>query len=167
MAVPGKKLGFMGNEFAHGREWDSGGELDWGLLDISWHRGVQRVTADLNRLYRSLPALHELDFEVQGFRWIDCHDAENSVISFVRCARDGAFVVVALNFTPVPRHGYRLGVPRAGDYSELFNSDSRHYGGSDLGNSGLLTAPPEPRMGFPASVALTLPPLAGLILAPR
>jgi 1,4-alpha-glucan branching enzyme len=165
--APGKKLGFMGNEFAHGREWDSGGELDWGLLDISWHRGVRRVTADLNRLYRSLPALHELDFEAQGFRWIDCHDAENSVISFVRCARDGAFVVVALNFTPVPRHGYRLGVPRAGDYSELFNSDSRHYGGSDLGNSGLITAAPEPHMGFPASVALTLPPLAGLILALR
>jgi 1,4-alpha-glucan branching enzyme len=167
MTAPGKKLSFMGNEFGQGREWDDAAELDWSLLGISWHRGVQQLTADLNHLYRSLPALHELDFEAQGFRWIDCHDADSSVVSFVRYARDGSFVVVALNFTPIPRHGYRLGMPRAGEFAELFNSDSRHFGGSDLGNAGGITAAAEPHMGYPASVAVTLPPLAGLILAPR
>jgi 1,4-alpha-glucan branching enzyme len=167
MTVPGKKLSFMGNEFGQGREWDNAVELDWALLGVSWHRGVQRLTADLNHLYRSLPALHELDFEAQGFRWIDCHDAENSVVSFVRYARDGSFVVVALNFTPVPRHAYRIGMPRAGSYEEILNSDSSHYQGSDLGNGGTITAREEPWMGFPASASLVLPPLGGVILLPR
>ncbi len=163
--APGKKLGFMGNEFAQGGEWRSGGELDWRLLERPEHRGVQRLTRDLNRLYRERAALHELDFEQAGFRWIDCHDADQSVVSFVRFARDGSFCVVVLNFTPVPRHGYRLGMPRAGTYRELFNSDSRHYGGTDTGNV-TVEARPESWMGLPAAAALTLPPLGGLILAP-
>ena len=167
MTMPGKKLSFMGNEFGQGREWNAAAELDWALLDVSWHRGVQRLTADLNHLYRSLPALHELDFEAQGFRWIDCHDADNSVVSFVRYARDGSFAVVALNFTPVPRHAYRIGMPRAGSYEEILNSDSRHYQGSDLGNYGTLTAREQSWMGFPASATLVLPPLGGVILLPR
>jgi 1,4-alpha-glucan branching enzyme len=167
MTVPGKKLSFMGNEFGQGREWDNAAELDWALLGVSWHRGVQRLTADLNHLYRSLPALHELDFEAQGFRWIDCHDADNSVVSFVRYARDGSFVVVALNFTPVPRHAYRIGMPRAGSYEEILNSDSHHYQGSGLGNGGAITAREEPWMAFPASASLVLPPLGGVILLPR
>jgi len=167
MTAPGKKLSFMGNEFGQGREWDAAAELDWALPGISWHRGVQRLTADLNHLYRSLPALHELDFEAQGFRWIDCHDADSSVVSFVRYARDGSFAVVALNFTPVPRHAYRIGMPRAGSYEEILNSDSRHYQGSDLGNYGTLIAHEQPWMGFPASATLVLPPLGGVILLPR
>jgi len=167
MTMPGKKLSFMGNEFGQGREWNAAAELDWALLDASWHRGVQRLAADLNHLYRSLPALHELDFEAQGFRWIDCHDADSSVVSFVRYARDGSFAVVALNFTPVPRHAYRIGMPRAGSYEEILNSDSRHYQGSDLGNYGTLTAREQSWMGFPASATLVLPPLGGVILLPR
>jgi 1,4-alpha-glucan branching enzyme len=164
--APGKKLSFMGNEFAQGREWQSTTELDWWLLARAEHRGVQRLVQDLNRLYREHAALHELDFEQAGFRWIDCHDADNSVVSFARTARNGSFLVVALNFTPVPRHEYRIGVPRAGIYRELFNSDSRHYGGSELGNASTTSATAEPYMGLPASLVLTLPPLAGLILAP-
>ena len=165
--MPGKKLNFMGNEFGQGREWNDAAELDWGLLEVAWHAGAQRLAADLNHLYRSLPALHELDFEAQGFRWIDCHDADSSVVSFVRYARDGSWVVVALNFTPVPRRPYRIGMPRAGGYAEILNSDSRHYEGSDLGNGGTVTAPAEPWMGFPASASLVLPPLGGVILLPR
>ncbi len=167
MTVPGKKLSFMGNEFGQGREWGDAAELDWALLDVSWHRGVQRLAADLNHLYRSLAALHELDFEAPGFRWIDCHDADSSVVSFMRCARDGSFVVVALNFTPVPRRPYHIGMPRAGSYEEILNSDSRHYGGSDVGNDGTVTAHDQSWMGLPASASLVLPPLGGVILAPR
>ena len=121
---------------------------------------------DLNNLYTACPALHDQDFAADGFAWIDCHDAEQSVISWLRRARDGSVVVVILNLTPVPRRGYRIGVPRPGTYRELLNSDSRHYGGGDLGNHGALMASDQGWMNQPASLTLTLPPLAGLILAP-
>lgn len=164
MTHPGKKLNFMGNEFACGPEWQAEGALDWGLLDVHWHRAVQALCRDLNRLYRDLPALHELDFSSQGFSWIDCHDAEQSVLSYLRRARDGASVVVVLNLTPVPRHGYRIGVPQVGYYREVLNSDSIYYGGSNVGNGGGLAAEEQPWMGYQYSLALTLPPLAGIIL---
>ncbi|HEX4985213.1 MAG TPA: 1,4-alpha-glucan branching protein GlgB [Burkholderiales bacterium] len=166
-AAPGKKLGFMGNEFAQGREWRSGRELDWGLLGIDWHRGVQAMVHDLSRLYRDEPALHDLDFEQDGFRWVDCNDADQSVLCFERRARNGAVVVVALNFTPVPRHGYRVGLPRAGNWREVFNSDSHFYAGSNAGNAGAIVAQPFPWMGRDQSAAITLPPLGALVLRPE
>ena len=162
--IPGKKLAFMGDEFGQRHEWYSQRELDWGLLARSEHRGVQQLARDLNRLYRNLGALHELDFDHQGFAWIDCHDADQSVISFMRRDRSGACVIVVLNFTPVPRRAYRIGVPAAGRYREIFNSDSRYYGGSDVGNSDGLEAVPGAWMNQPAHLELVLPPLAGLIL---
>jgi len=166
MATPGKKLSFMGGELGQRGEWNAGGELDWWLLAHAPHAGLQRLVRDLNRLYRDLPALHEQDFEAAGFAWSDCHDADQSVLSFLRYARDGACVLVALNFTPVPRRGYRVGVPRAGGWREVFNSDSGYYGGGDLGNGGGVEARNEPLHGFPASLALTLPPLAAVMLLP-
>ncbi|ROR32816.1 1,4-alpha-glucan branching protein GlgB [Inmirania thermothiophila] len=163
---PGKKLLFMGGEFAQEREWNHDAELDWPLCDDPARQGVMRLVADLNALHRSRTPLHRYDFEAQGFEWIDCHDADQSVLSFLR--RDGErFVVVVLNFTPVPRHGYRLGVPHAGRYREILNSDSALYGGSNLGNAGAVEAEPVPWMGRPASLVLTLPPLAGLVLEPE
>jgi len=164
MTTPGKKLSFMGNELGQPWEWSEKGELPWNLLQFPRHQGIQRLVLDLNRLYAATPALHQLDFESSGFSWVDCHDVEQSVVSWLRHARDGAFAVVVLNFTPVPRHGYRLGVPESGTYRELLNSDSRHYGGGDAGNSGALVAQPHSWMGQPASLQLTLPPLGGIVL---
>jgi 1,4-alpha-glucan branching enzyme len=162
---PGKKLNFMGNEFGQGIEWNAAAPLQWGLLDVGWHAGVQRVCRDLNRLYLDVAALHAFDFEPRGFEWIDCHDAENSIISYIR--RDGDdFVVVVLNFTPVVHRGYRLGVPRLGKYREIFNSDSAHYGGSNVGNLGLLDAEDVVCLDRPHTLSMTVPPLAGVILAP-
>jgi 1,4-alpha-glucan branching enzyme len=166
MTSPGKKLNFMGNELAQAREWSERGELDWGLLGEPLHAGHQRLAGDLNRLYRERKALHELDHEQAGFAWIDCHDAEQSVLAYLRNARDGSSVVVVLNFTPVPRLGYRIGVPGPGYYRELLNSDSRLYGGSDLGNRGGVDAEALAHGAFQWSLALTLPPLAGIVLAP-
>jgi 1,4-alpha-glucan branching enzyme len=164
---PGKKLNFMGGELAQGREWQSRWVLDWGLLNVDWHAGVQRLVRDLNRLHSGRPALHELDFTQDGFAWIDCHDADHSTLSFVRRARDGSFVVVALNFTPVPRYGYRIGLPRPGRYEEILNTDSVYYGGSNVGNAGVIVAEALPWMGLGCSAAVTLPPLAGIILELR
>lgn len=166
MTYPGKKLNFMGNELGQGREWRVGGELDWGLLQIHWHKGMQDLSRDLNRLYRDLPALHQQDFEVTGFSWVDCHDADQSVLSYLRWGHDGSVVVVVLNFTPVPRHGYRIGVPRSGAYREIFNSDSGFYGGSNIGNGIGLESENQPWMGFEQSLVITVPPLAGIILNP-
>ena len=160
----GKKLNFMGNEFAQGREWRAGGELDWGLLGIDWHRGVQTMTRDLSRLYRTERALHELDFEPDGFRWIDCNDSDQSILCFERRARDGSSIVVALNFTPVPRHGYRVGLPKSGAWREVFNSDSVFYAGSNAGNAGIIASQPFPWMGHDQSAAIALPPLGALAL---
>ncbi|MEO8158374.1 MAG: 1,4-alpha-glucan branching protein GlgB [Betaproteobacteria bacterium] len=160
----GKKLTFMGNEFAQGREWRASGELDWGLLGIDWHRGVQTMMHDLSRLYRDLPALHELDFEADGFRWIDCNDSDQSILCFERRDRAARSVVVALNFTPVARHGYRVGLPRPGQWREVFNSDSVFYAGSNAGNAGIIAAQPFPWMGHDQSAAIVLPPLGALVL---
>ncbi|MDQ3185306.1 MAG: 1,4-alpha-glucan branching protein GlgB [Pseudomonadota bacterium] len=165
MTYPGRKLNFMGNEFAQGREWNASRELDWDQLNYEQHRGVQSALRDLNHLYSSTLALHQLDFLPEGFSWIDCHDADNSVISYLRCADDGTFALIILNFTPVPRIGYRIGIPAGGTYQEIFNSDSLHYGGSNLGNMGHINATGEPWMGLPDSLVITLPPLAGLILS--
>ena len=164
-ASPGKKLNFMGNELAQGREWQARWELDWGLLAVDWHDGVQRMMRDLNRLHVQIPALHELDFSPDGFAWIDCHDADQSTLSFLRRARDGSLVLAALNFTPVPRHAYRIGLPTAGAWHEVFNSDSAYYRGSNVGN-GAVHADRLPWMGLPCSAAITIPPLAGIILQP-
>jgi 1,4-alpha-glucan branching enzyme len=166
MTTPGKKLLFMGCEIAQGHEWRDREELPWHLLQWPLHQGMQNLVRDLNRLYVELPALHDQDFVPEGFSWIDCRDADQSVISWLRWARDGSCAVVILNLTPVPRRNYRIGVPAPGEYRELFNSDSHYYGGSDLGNAGVLTAREWSWMGRPASLEVTLPPLAGLILAP-
>ncbi|HEX8980269.1 MAG TPA: 1,4-alpha-glucan branching protein GlgB [Parasulfuritortus sp.] len=162
---PGKKLNFMGNEFGQGREWNSGWELDWSLLQIHWHEGVQRCQRDLNRLYRELPQLHDQDFSHEGFSWVDCHDADQSVLSFLRRDRQGRTVICIFNFTPVSREGYRIGCPHAGLWREIFNSDSEWYGGSNTGNGIGLMAEDQSWMGYSHSVVVTLPPLAGMILA--
>lgn len=160
---PGKKLLFMGSEFGQCQEWDHDRALPWALLDKKEHAGVQTLVRDLNRVYRQRVALHGRDFEHEGFEWIDCEDRDQSVLSYVR--RDGAeSCLVVLNFTPVPRHSYRLGAPCAGTFRELINSDSSHYGGSNLGNGGLIHSDPIPAQGRSDSLCLTLPPLAGLVL---
>jgi 1,4-alpha-glucan branching enzyme len=165
---PGKKLLFMGTELAQEREWNHDESLDWHLLEDPMHRAVQALVRDLNRLYVSEPALHQLDCEPGGFAWIDCHDHENSVISYLRRASDPEdFVVVVCNLTPVVREGYRIGVPHGGYYSELLNTDSHYYGGSDVGNGGGLTALSVPMHGMPFCLELALPPLATLVLRPE
>jgi len=165
---PGKKLLFMGGEFGQWREWSHDRSLDWDLLSHSLHRGVQRCTADLNHLYRAEPALHELDEEpLAGFEWVDCHDAEASVVSFLRKGKTVPDpVLVILNFTPVPREGYRVGVPRGGVWRERLNTDAAAYGGSGLPTPPSVEALPYAVHGRPFSLALTLPPLAALFLKP-
>jgi 1,4-alpha-glucan branching enzyme len=164
---PGKKLLFMGGEFAQVREWDHESSLDWDLLEQPSHAGVQRLVRDLNALHRSLPALHERDCEPEGFQWIDTGDRAASVVTFLRRgAYPDDFVVAACNFTPVVRRDYRVGVPRGGRYLERLNTDSRHYGGGDVGNGGEVWADPAPANGQPFSLRLTLPPLAVLVLQP-
>ncbi len=164
---PGKKLLFMGTEFGQDTEWKSSEVLDWYVLDYPFHQGLQRLVKDLNRLYHDSEALYQYDFEGRGFAWIDCHDADNSVLIYQRMS-DREILVMAMNFTPVPRYDYRIGVPKAGSYQEILNSDSAYYGGSDLGNgSRQLLAEDRPWMNLPYSLTLTLPPLAGIILKPE
>lgn len=169
MTSPGKKLNFMGNEFGQGREWNVNASLDWHLLKEDyaghqWHQGVKQLNTDLNKLYKELNALHTLDFEVQGFEWIDCHDTEQSIISYVRRGLDNSFVIIVLNFTPVLRSQYRIGVPKAGHYQEIFNSDASCYGGSNQGNSSELHTENVAWMHHNQSLVISLPPLAGIIL---
>jgi 1,4-alpha-glucan branching enzyme len=164
---PGKKLMFMGGEFGQGREWNYDTSLDWHLLDEPLHRGLRQYVQDLNRIYSSEPALHQIDFDPAGFEWIDCNDNENSVVSFMRKSRSGEFVVAVLNFTPVPRDGYRIGVPVDGAYDELVNSDSEIYGGSNLGNSGVVFTEAVASHGHAQSLRLHLPPLGCLWLKPQ
>jgi 1,4-alpha-glucan branching enzyme len=165
-AQPGKKLLFMGGEFGQRREWVHDGSLEWDLLDYPAHAGVQHWLRDLNGLYRSEPALHELDCEPAGFEWIDCGDAASSVLSLVRKGKSTPTLLLAVcNFTPVPREGYRIGAPRRGFWREVLNSDATEYGGSGVGNAGGIEAEPKPLHGRPCSLMLTLPPLSVLFFA--
>jgi len=162
---PGKKLMFMGSEFGQWREWSSEESLDWHLADQPMHGGLRRWVQDLNRVYRQEPSLHEVDFEHSGFSWIDCHDNENSVVSLIRRARNPQdYTLIVANFTPVPRPGYRIGVPDAGWYREVLNSDAGIYGGSNMGNSGGVPTDPIPDHGFDQSISLTVPPLGFVLL---
>jgi 1,4-alpha-glucan branching enzyme len=162
---PGKKLLFMGCEFGQGTEWNFDAALDWYTLDYPLHRGLLNLVRDLNHLYRDTAALHRFEFESQGFEWIDCHDSDQSILSYLRRAGDEVCIVI-LNFTPVPRYDYRIGVPNAGAYTEGLNSDSDYYSGSNLGNGGHLVAEEISWMGRPYSIRLTVPPLAGVVLRP-
>jgi 1,4-alpha-glucan branching enzyme len=164
---PGKKLLFMGSEFGQIREWNHDMQLDWYLLDNPRHAGLQHLVRDLNRIYRSEPALYRRDDSPDGFQWIDPEDADRSVLSFMRVDRDRAnYVVVICNMTPVVRSGYRLGVPDCVGFREILNTDAEIYGGSNVGNAGRLRADPVADRGYPASLNLTLPPLSTLILRP-
>ncbi len=164
---PGKKMLFMGGEFGQWWEWNPDDSLQWHLTQYGPHQGLQHYMRDLNWLYRNEPALHQVDYDWSGFQWIDFADSDQSVICFLRRARDPYnFVVCVCNFTPVPRHGYRVGVPSPGWYRELLNSDASPYGGSNVGNSGGLPAEPIPCHGQPHSICLTLPPLGVLFLKP-
>jgi len=162
-AQAAKKLLFMGGEIGQWREWNHDTSLDWDLLQYPIHTGLQRWVADLNRTYRSERALHELDCNPAGFEWIDCNDSENSTISLIRKGTvSGETVLVACNFTPLPRFNYRLGVPKSGFWEELLNSDAQEYGGSGLGNLGGVEAEEIPYHGRPYSLSITLPPLAAV-----
>jgi len=164
-AQPAKKLLFMGAEIAQRDEWNHDRSLDWHLLQYEPHGGVQRWVADLNRIYRDEPALHELDCEPSGFEWIDADDAEQSVLSFFRKGRSGATLILCVaNFTPVPRRNYRVGVPRGGTWVEILNSDAAIYGGSGQGNLGRVEATPVPRHGRSHSLDLVLPSLGFVFL---
>jgi len=162
---PGKKLLFMGSELGQWAEWSHDQSLQWHLDEQPAHHGIRRWVQDLNYLYRAQPALYELDFEQAGFSWVDCNDAEQSMVSFLRkgaCTKD--LILAAANFTPVPRMNYRIGVPRGGFWREILNSDAAEYGGSGQGNMGGVEAAPLPCHGHYSSVALTLPPLGIVFL---
>jgi len=162
---PGKKLLFMGDEFAQEREWNHDTQPDWDLLDDPAHRGVQRLVRDLNRLYTSEPALHERDHDGGGFRWVVADDSEQSVFAYLRMPRgNGPPILTVVNFTPVARDGYRLGVPEAGAWRTVLDTDAARYGGSNYGDGAAATAEPRPWRDQPASLALNLPPMATLIL---
>jgi 1,4-alpha-glucan branching enzyme len=163
-AQPGKKLLFMGGEFGERAEWGHEQSLDWRLLQYAPHQGLQRLVMDLNRLYRSEPALHKMDNQPEGFEWIDCHDADTSLLIFLRKAAEpeSRTILVACNFTPVPRHGCRVGAPHAGFWREVLNSDATDYGGSGQGNLGGRETAPVSAHGRPQSLLLTVPPLAAV-----
>jgi 1,4-alpha-glucan branching enzyme len=164
-AHPGKKLLFMGQEFAQRDEWSEAHSLNWHLLQWDSHRGIQKLVTDLNHLLSTEPALHEVDFQWQGFDWIDCNDGDNSILSFLRKGKtEDDLIIVVTNATPVVREGYIVGVPRAGFYKEILNTDAGHYGGSNVGNAGGQNAATDPRQGRPYSLCLTLPPLAAVFL---
>jgi 1,4-alpha-glucan branching enzyme len=168
-AHPGKKLMFMGTEIAEPFEWNHDAEVNWWLLDHAPHRGVQRLVRDLNRVYAGTPALHRLDCDGAGFRWIVGDDRAQSVFVFLRRGGEDEPkpVLAASNMTPVPRHGYRIGVPIAGAWREVVNTDAADYGGSNTGNGGTVWTEPVPSHGYEVSLLLTLPPLATLLLQPE
>ena len=164
---PGKKLLFMGCEFGQRREWTHDGELEWWVTGMPEHAGLQRYVKALNRVYREEPALYQLDFSPDGFQWIGADDAHASVIAFLRKPADGSSpLLVVCNLTPQPQTNYMVGVPSAGTWSELLNSDAADYGGANWGNMGQVTTAPLPAHGQPQSLCLTLPPLSTLILKP-
>jgi 1,4-alpha-glucan branching enzyme len=163
-ALPGKKLLFMGGEFGQWNEWRHDQSLDWHLLEYEPHAGLQRWVRDLNTTYRGQPSLHELDCNSEGFRWIDCNDAEHSTLVFLRRGHSGAPPVLAVfNFTPVPRANHRIGVPEPGRWTEILNSDAPLYGGSGQGNLGAAVSVPVAHQGHPHSLVITLPPLACML----
>ena len=167
-AHPGKKLLFMGGEFGQWNEWNYDTSLQWDLLQWESHGGLQKFLSDMNAIYRREPALHQVDFDGNGFEWIDCHNADDSVLSFMRKAKDpNDYLLVACNFTPAPRTDYRLGVSELCWFEEIANSDSQYYSGSNLGNGQGLVAEEIPNHGRPYSISMTLPPLAAVILKPR
>jgi len=164
---PGKKLLFMGCEFGQWQEWNHDTGLEWQALNAPRHRGMQRLARDLNLVYQHEPALHQVDFDWSGFKWIDANDSDNSVLSFIRYAKNpDDFVIVVCNFTPVVREHYRIGVPKAGAYRELINSDQDIYGGSGISNGPVINALPEPCHSFGHSLSLIIPPLSTLFLHP-
>jgi 1,4-alpha-glucan branching enzyme len=163
---PGKKLLFMGCEFGQWREWNHDTELDWHFLQYADHKGVHTLVGDLNRLYRSEPALYEQDCQPQGFQWVIGDDAGNSVYAYLRWSKDGEPLLVVANLTPVPRHGYRVGVPFSGKWAELLNSDAGVYAGSNIGNGGAVVADEVKSHGQAFSLALDLPPLAVVVFKP-
>lgn len=163
--MPGKKLLFMGGEFGQWHEWNHDQELDWALFGHRFHDGLRRLVGDLNEIYKTHGALHELDTSPEGFAWIQCDDAHNSVYAYLRYAKNrNDFAVVALNFTPVPRDSYRLGVPKAGFYTELLNTDAEIYGGGNVGNLGGTYSEPIPMHGHAQSISVRIPPLGMLML---
>jgi 1,4-alpha-glucan branching enzyme len=160
-AQPSKKMLFMGGELGQWREWAHDGSLEWPLLDRPPHAGLLKWVRDLNHLYKDEPAMHECDCDPAGFQWIDCSDAENSVVALMRSGKSSATIIMAVcNFTPVPRYSYRVGAPRGGFWHEALNSDAAEYGGSGMGNLGGMQAVPVPLHGRPYSLTITLPPLA-------
>jgi 1,4-alpha-glucan branching enzyme len=163
-ALSGKKLLFMGAELAPDTEWSHDRSLDWHLMNDPLRQGLVACLSDLNRLHRDEPALHDLDFEAKGFQWIDCHDSDQSVLSFLRRGLNDELVAAVFNFTPIPRSNYRIGVPKAGFWAEIFNGDAAHYGGSGRGNMGGVESVPVEAHGHYQSVTLELPPLAAVWL---
>jgi len=160
---PGKKLLFMGCEIGQWREWNHEESVEWHSLEYPFHSGLQKWVRDLNHFYKREPALYELDFAIEGFEWVDFHDWENSTISFIRKGKSTHdILLIVCNFTPVPRQGYRIGVPRGGYWIEALNSDSSYYGGSGLGNSGGIEAVSTPWHGKSHSLSVTIPPLSVL-----
>ena len=166
-AHPGKNLLFMGCEFGQWQEWSESKSLDWHLLEWEKHQGIQKIVKDLNSLNKNQPALHQVDFDWRGFEWLDINDADNSIISFIRRAKDPEdFLIVVLNFTPTVHHGYTIGAPEAGEYEIVMNSDSEFYGGSNVGDT-VLYAEHGDWQNQPANLKITVPPLAGVILKPK
>jgi len=164
-AHPGKKLLFMGCEFGQWIEWNADTGLDWHLLQWSDHQGVQKLVDDLNRLYRGEPALHRVDFHWSGFEWLVLNDSDNSIIAFARKQESGeGDIVCVCNFTPLPRHNYRVGVSRPGVYKEVLNTDSAYYGGSNMGNHGEVKTLAATWGGKPYHMDLTIPPLSIVFL---
>jgi 1,4-alpha-glucan branching enzyme len=167
-AHPGKQLLFMGGELAQPAEWNHDSSIEWHLLDYPEHAGVMRLVGDLNHRYRAEPALWELDFDPRGFMWLEANDADHNVLAFARRAADGRrWLVCVCNLSPVPRHAYRLGLPAAGQWSEVLNTDSQHYGGSDVGNLGGVRTEPVASHGQSCSATLELPPLGTIWLVPE
>ena len=164
---PGKKLLFMGGDIGQWREWHHERELDWSLTHETDHAGIQHWLRDLNRAYRDIPALHEVDFSPEGFQWVDMNDSDDSVLTYLRLSKDGSPVLAACNFTPIARYGYRVGVPLPGRWREALNSDAPFYGGSGVGNLGGVEARPAPWHGRPHSVEITLPPLSFSLFVPE
>jgi 1,4-alpha-glucan branching enzyme len=167
-AHPGKKLVFMGGEIGQWNEWNEHAQVEWVLLYFDTHKQIQQYVKELNRVYLAEPALYQVDFGWEGFQWIDFHDVDNSIVSFFRRGRDpNDLLIVIANFTPVPREGYRVGVPKPGFYREILNSDAAYFGGSNMGNRGGLPSDDQPWQGHPHSILVTVPPLGIVYLKPE